>query len=265
MNDSTFKSFQKFIYEHSGIVLSDQKRSLLQGRIAKRIRALELKDEADYYSYVSGSGYEGELIELLNAVTTNVTHFFRESAHFDFLAKLLPELLKKQSSLKIWSAACSSGEEVYTLLASSLSVLGPQANIQILGTDLSSRVLTKAKKGVYSLEDASRIPPALLHRWFLKGTGPAQGYILAKKELRSKTRFESLNLVHHPYAIKEQFDIIFCRNVMIYFDQDTRAQVVNELAKHLNAGGYLFTAHAESLAGFKHPFKTIAPAIYQKS
>ncbi len=269
--ENDFKKFSRYVYDVAGINLHDGKKELLKARLAKILREREFSSFREYYSRVINdtSGYE--LTLLLNALSTNLTYFFREPQHFDFLEKeVFPELARSRQSskdkqLRLWSAGCSSGEEAYTMAMTAFEALGPSAEhqIEILATDLSTKVLAMARTGIYKQEKINKIPPKLGRRYFQKGRNRWKGYFRVKKEIREKVKFERLNLIEE-FQFDKPFDVIFCRNVMIYFDTPTRQMLVEKLYRTLAPGGYLFIGHSESLTGLRHSFKYIQPAIFKK-
>lgn len=270
LTTSEFVQFQRLIHQRAGIVLSDGKRALLVGRLARRMRELGLSSFSAYYAAVQAGG-QAELTRLLDAICTNETHFFREGAQFDLLRdRVCAEWLsdeeagRRARTVKVWSAACSTGEEPHSIamvLEDRLGRLG--WGIDILATDLSTRVLDQASAGVWRLDRAAPIPEAYLKSYMLKGVGPEEGKVKAGAQLRSRIRFAQLNLRDAQWAVRERFDAIFVRNVLIYFDAPTRHEVLRRLVSHLSPGGYLFLGHAEGMAGAALPLKSVMPAVYR--
>jgi chemotaxis protein methyltransferase CheR len=266
INADEFERFRSLIYAESGISLSDQKKSLLASRLSKRLRDLGLGTFTDYYDHVMADGTREEFTRMLDLISTNKTDFFREPKHFDFLReRILPELddVKK---IRVWSSACSTGEEPYTIAITLIeSVQYPaQWDFKILASDLSTRVLAKAAAGTYDDERLRDMPPAVVQRHFLRGRGDSAGMVKVKPHLAEMIKFRRLNLMDDQFPIKSPLDLIFCRNVMIYFDRPTQEKLVNKFHRYLKPGGYLFIGHSESLQWVEHPFKSIAPTIYRK-
>lgn len=261
-----FERFRTLIYGESGIALNEQKQSLLESRLTKRIRELGFETFSQYYDKVTGDSTREEFTRMLDLISTNKTDFFRESKHFDFLRDvILPELMP-QKRIRIWSSACSTGEEPYTIAITLFEgVQNPQAwDFKILASDLSTRVLAKAASGIYDEDRFRGMPPELLSRHFLRGRGESLGRFKVKPHLASMIRFQRLNLMDDCFPIKQPLDLIFCRNVMIYFDRPTQETLVNKFHRYLKPGGYLFIGHSESLQWINHPFQSVAPTIYRK-
>lgn len=261
-----FERFRTLIYDESGISLSEQKKSLLSSRLSKRLRDLGLSTFSEYFDFLTGDQTREEFTRMLDLISTNKTDFFREPKHFDFLRdRILPEL-EDVKRIRIWSSACSTGEEPYTIaMTLHESVQYPaQWDFQILASDLSTRVLAKAASGMYDEERVRDVPPDIVQRHFLRGRGESAGMIKVKPHLSSLIKFRRLNLMDDTFPIKSPLDLIFCRNVMIYFDRPTQEKLVNKFHRYLRPGGYLFIGHSESLQWVNHPFKSLAPTIYQK-
>lgn len=261
-----FEQFRTLVYKESGISLGDGKRSLIVSRLSKRLRDLSLDTFQQYFNLVTGSAGQEEFTQLLDLISTNKTDFFREPKHFDFLReKVLPELASTKR-VRIWSSASSSGEEPYTIAMTLYDgVQAPaQWNFHILASDLSTRVLAKASSGVYDAERVRDLPADTLKRHFLSGRGGAAGKVKVKPHLSDMVTFRRINLMDDRFPIKTPLDVIFCRNVMIYFDRPTQERLVGRFHKYLKPGGYLFIGHSESLQWLNQPFKSIAPTIYRK-
>lgn len=261
-----FLRFRKLIYDESGISLSDQKQSLVASRLSKRMRELGLMTFTEYYEQVTSDPTREEFVRLLDLISTNKTDFFREAKHFEFLReRILPELTGEKR-IRIWSSACSTGEEPYTIAMTLYEgVSDPsQWDFQVLASDLSTRVLAKAAAGVYSEDRFRDVPPDVLRRHFLRGRGEQAGAYKVKPHLAQMIRFRRLNLMNDQFPIQAPLDLVFCRNVMIYFDRPTQGRLVNKFHRYLKPGGYLFIGHSESLQWVEHPFKLLAPTIYQK-
>jgi chemotaxis protein methyltransferase CheR len=256
----------RLVYERSGITLHDGKRALIMARLQKRLHAGGFSSFSAYLRHVERDTTGAELTTLLDAIATNHTSFFREPQHFDLLrSRILPELLGRSEPVRIWSAACSTGEEPTTLAITLAEALPAHefARARILASDLSTRALATAKAGVYSLERVSEIPPVLLRKYFERGMGAQDGLVRVAAALRSRIDYRQVNLMDTS-SVWESFDVIFCRNVMIYFDRAVQERVVAQLERRLAPGGYLFIAHSESLNGVAHSLRWVAPAMYRK-
>jgi chemotaxis protein methyltransferase CheR len=265
--DADFKFICKLVMENTGIALSDRKRDLVYGRLAKRLRSLGMQSFDQYCAHVSVN--EDELNELVNAITTNQTAFFREAHHFDYLrATLLPKLMQYTSAhrrLRIWSAGCSTGEEPYSIAMVLREVLpaGQGWDARILATDIDSNVLAKAQQGIYPEEWASGIPERYLRRNFRRGQGDNAGMVRVNDDVRSLISFRQLNLIQD-WPMRGPFDMIFCRNVVIYFDKPTQRRLFNRYADLLADGGHLFIGHSETLFNVCDRFTLIGRTIYRK-
>jgi chemotaxis protein methyltransferase CheR len=269
LGDAEFDFIRHVVGENAGIVLGPNKRQLVQGRLARRLRELGLPSYEAYCDYVRDAGPE-ELVGLINAITTNVTSFFRENHHFEALASyMLPEAMKRNAAsrrLRVWSAGCSTGEEPYCISMAAAEVLpaSPRYDFKILATDIDSDVVAAATSGIYPLDRMASVSPERLKRFFLKGSGEHQGCAVAKETLKSLITFRTLNLLHG-WPMKGPFDVIFCRNVMIYFDQPTREKLVNRFSEMLAPGGYLCIGHSESIHAGTAPFKLVGKTIYRRT
>ncbi len=271
LSDSDFERLGSLIYRLSGIKMPASKKVMAEARIKKRLKALNMTSFSEYVNFVfSPKGSGTEILHVLDVISTNKTDFFREPFHFNYLTDVvLSDYLKKNSSLqyKIWSAGCSSGEEVYTLaiVLSEFSQKNREFDFSIFGTDISTAILDLATKGVYA---ESRLHPgvnqALIRKYFMMCKDQALKTCRVVPEIRQKTRFARLNFMDDNYCIAEKFDAIFCRNVLIYFDRSTQEKVVQKLCNYLKPGGYLFHGHSESLIGMDLPLKNIKPTIFQK-
>jgi len=264
INEREFNNFRQFIYEHAGISISSSKQSLVSGRLNKRLTLTGSKNFADYHSFISGHS-EAALAErqiAIDLLTTNETFFFREIRHFDFLRnEILPRI--NSGKFRVWSAASSTGEEAY----STAMCLAAHSKVdwEIVGTDISSRVVESASRGRYPLADAKKIPIEYLKEYCLKGTGRQSNNFLISKSLRQKVKFARANLLDSQSSLG-MFNLIFLRNVMIYFDKETKINVLNNVMRQLNPGGLLMIGHAESLQGITFPeLSLVQTAIYQKT
>lgn len=263
MKQASYDALRDFVYNHAGIQLGNSKQALVLARVGQRLRALGMDDPDLYLRQVLEQQDDDEIVHLLDAISTNFTSFFREEAHFHRLTTLLREWKAQgQSKFRIWCAAASTGEEPYTLSMVCQEALGENADLRILATDLSTRVLDSCRKGVYHESRMETVPPNSLKRWF--DTPDEDGFASARPALRAPLSFARLNLVQVPYAMKGPFDVIFCRNVMIYFDADGRGKFVREAARLIRPGGFLFVGHAESVSGMSAGFKPVAPSVYQR-
>jgi len=262
LTDRDMTRIAQLVYERSGITLHDGKRPLVVARLQKRLRALALETFAQYLKYLDGDKGSEELVLLLDAIATNHTYFFREEQHFKLLAeKIVPKHRQTRQPLNIWCAACSTGEEPYTI-AMTLGELNPPMDFRMLASDISTKALRAAQAGVYKMQAVEKLPIEILRKYFEKGMGDTAGFARVRKELRDNITFKHINLLEVP-AFDTKFDVIFCRNVMIYFDRAVQQRVVNALERHLRPGGYLFISHSESLNGVTHGMRWIAPAAYQ--
>lgn len=272
LSPKQFEQFSRLVHEHSGITLKPEKKLMLSSRLAKRVRALNLQSFDDYYVVLTTKDPHGhELEQMLNAVTTNKTHFFRESHHFDELRACLgrPSFLglggKSVPRLRIWSAACSTGEEPYSILMTVLDSLPgwESMDIRVLASDLDSQVLSVAERGIYRSEQCSDVPPALAKRWFVAGEGEHAGKLRVRRELRERVAFRRLNLMAPSWPIRIRFHAIFCRNALIYFDAPTQSSIVAAFLNYLEPGGYLFLGHSESMAGVRPDLKSLGRTVYR--
>lgn len=255
-----FTQFQQMIHRLAGIHMSEAKKPLMIGRLSKRLRHYDLPSFRDYYELVMRD--KAELQVAIDLLTTNETYFFREPKHMDFLRDHVLPAHDRASPFRIWSAACSSGEEVYTLAMLTADILG-DGPWEVIGSDISSRVLEKARKGHYSMERTEGIPQAYLRRFCLKGIGSQQGTFMIDAPLRERVRFMSVNLIG-PMPRLGLFHVIFLRNVMIYFDQKTKTQIVARMLPLLRPGGYFIVSHSESMAGVNDTLEAVRPSIYRK-
>ncbi len=267
MDESTFNKFRELVYQKSGISLGNGKEALVSARISKRMRALEINDFREYLKFVTQDKSGKEIVQLLDMISTNVTSFFRESNHFDFLKTIVSEWLSQgQRRFRFWSAACSTGEEPYTMaMILSETVTGNSVDMKILATDISTRVLDKCREGTYEGEKLKSIPPNFKERYFKQQRNDNGETIhLVNGALKNLIVFKRLNLSTHPFPMRGPFDVIFCRNVMIYFDNDLRSSLLGEMYRLLKPNGYLMVGHSESLTGIACDFRTLQPSVYIK-
>jgi len=272
LTDKQFVQIRGMIKSLAGIHLGDGKKELVKARLNKRLRQLGLGCFDEYIDFVRGDTTGGELIAMLDAISTNLTSFFRESGHFDYLNdKIIPRLKEQaaqsgQNRLRIWSAGCSSGEEPYTIGICTCEGIGNIGawDAKILATDLSTRVLGMAARGVYTEDRLETVSPQLRNRYFTTQGYRGQRSYRTSDQLRSLMTFSRLNLMD-PWPMRGPFDVIFCRNVMIYFDKPTQEKLVGRYGDILGPGGTLFIGHSESLTGCKHKLRYVQPTVYEKS
>lgn len=263
LSDKQFKRISELAYTYSGIKLGSGKEELVKSRLVKRLRALSLTNFDDYIDYVENDRTFQELPQMIYELTTNKTSFFRELPHFDYLRQsILPTLRNKR--IRIWSAGCSSGEEPYTIaivLREELPEID-RCDVAILATDLSKKVLSKAKSGIYDEMVIKDLPNNYLKYFDVEKTGSGKRYQV-RDNIKKLIKIAQLNLMEE-WPMKSTFNLIFCRNVMIYFDKETQNRLVNRFWEYLDSGGHLFVGHSESLTGLSHKFKFIQPATYMK-
>ena len=263
ITDQEFALYQKLIYKIAGIHLTDAKKVLLVGRLRKRLLHHQLASFGEYYRLVSSPAQAAELQVMVDLLTTNETYFFREPKHFAFLRDVILPARTPGERFRVWSAASSSGEEAYTI-AMLLSEHLPGGNWEVFGSDLSTQVLERARAAVYPLERAEGIPPAYLAKYCLKGVRSQAGTLLMSTQLRKNVSFRQINLKQPMEARLGDFDVIFLRNVMIYFDLETKQLVVNNLLPRLKPGGWFIVGHSESLNGIASVLQPVQPTIYRK-
>lgn len=265
LSTEQFQTISELVYEKAGIHLKSGKEALVRARLMKRLRALGLQTISDYMTLIRSESGDKEIGFMIDVMTTNKTSFFRESAHFDFLREtVLPEI-QDQNRLRFWSAACSSGEEPYTLaivLRESLPDIR-RRDALILATDISRRMLNIAGRGSYTFDKVKDIRGEYLRKYFVRSKTPGEDVYRVKPEVRALARFAYLNLMQR-WPMKGSFQVIFCRNVMIYFDRSTQQELVNRFWDLLAHGGYLFVGHSEGLSAIHHQFRYVRPAVYQK-
>lgn len=265
LSDQDFDKLRQLIHKKAGISMSDAKRSLVAGRLRKRLVALDLNGYNEYLNFLKKDeqANTGEIQHFIDLLTTNETWFFREERHFEFLKQQLKNRPIAQGT-NLWSAASSSGEEAYSIamtLAETMSLSSPW---QIFGTDISSEILLKARKGIYMKDKIKGLSSPLKKKYMLNGVRAYEDYLAVVPELKKKVQFKAFNLLNSPLP-GTKFDFIFCRNVLIYFNQEDKQKVIHRLASCLKMGGYFFPGHSESLHGLYDKLKTIEPSIYQKT
>ncbi|MFT3963359.1 CheR family methyltransferase [Propionivibrio sp.] len=263
ITEREFALFRRLIHEIAGISLSDAKKVLLAGRLGKRLRHYGLGTFSEYYRLLSSGDHPEELQTMVDLLTTNETYFFREPHHFDFLRREILAGRRDAAAFRLWSAASSSGEEAYSV-AMVLAEALPDAPWEIVGSDICTRVLARAAAGHYPLARTEGIPPGYLRRYCLKGVRAHAGTLLIAPELRRRVRFLQINLMQPVDAGIGEFDVVFLRNVMIYFDQATKTRVVHNLLPRLRPGGHLIIGHSETLAGVTDRVVAVRPTIYRK-
>ncbi|GAH50688.1 unnamed protein product, partial [marine sediment metagenome] len=264
MSTVDFNNLSNFIFTEYGIKMPKEKKIMLQGRLLKRLRALNMTKFSDYVDYVfSEEGQENEVIHMIDVVSTNKTDFFREAVHFDFLnQQILPEYVENYSfgkQMKIWSAGCSSGEEPYTIAITlyEFKKNHPAFDFHIHGTDVSSRILESAALAIYKEDTIEKIPVKIKKKYFLRSKNRDNKTVRVIKQLRDKVSFSLLNFMDNNYYVQKTFDVIFCRNVLIYFELETQESVINKLCRYLKDGGYFFLGHSETIIDKKVPLKQL--------
>ncbi len=266
--DKDFKFIATLIGEHAGIVLGEIKRDLVYGRLVKRLRALGMKKFSDYCAYLDNGSNKVEFEEFVNALTTNLTSFYRESHHFDYLQdEILTRLMREpgRKSLRIWSAGCSTGPEPYSIAMTVADTVPADWDVKILATDIDTKVLATAASGIYELDLANRgLTSDRLKRWTMRGKGERANQIKMRPELSAMITFRQLNLLE-AWPMKNQFDIVFCRNVVIYFDKSTQEKLFDRFANQIHPNGHLIIGHSESLNKVCDRFKLVGKTIYQRT
>jgi chemotaxis protein methyltransferase CheR len=259
-----FRQIRELAYQRFGLDLKRGKEALVTARLCKKLRKLGFRTFAEYHRHVLADTTGDALVELIDALTTNHTSFLRERAHFEFLAQVANQEFREVSTLRIWSAACSSGEEPYSIAMCLAEALSNSRSCQfsILASDISTRVLEAARKAVYPSVRFEEVPEPWRRAYLLRGRGESQGFYKVKPELAQRVEFERINLIE-PFPHRGLFHVIFCRNVLMYFDKPTQQNVVQRLSVCLELGGYLFVGHAESLTGIQHGLHYVRPATYR--
>lgn len=272
LKDREFSRFSSFIYDEVGIKMPPAKKTMLEARLQKRLKALGLNTFEEYADFVfSAAGKGDELIHLIDVVTTNKTDFFREPAHFDYLVKsAIPSLIDDRDAgirnpLKIWSAGCSTGEEPYTLamVLSEFTASNPGFRTSILASDISTSVLSKARNAIYTEDRVDTIPLQLKKKYLLRSKDTSKSLVRIAPQLRTMVSFRRLNFMED-FGLQDQMDIIFCRNVIIYFDKPTQERLLNRFHRQLVRGGFLFLGHSETLNGLNVPLHSVASTVYRK-
>ena len=277
LRDREFTAFQELIYQEAGIYLSKVKQALLVGRLSRRVRELGLDSFAAYYERVVDPRYPEERVELINCICTHETHFFREPRQFEYLENVALPKWRAQAEaggrarrVRAWSAGCSSGEEPFSIAMSLLAACPPKGGwtVEVVATDVSTRVLERARAATWSLDRSKHIPDAYLKRFMLRGHGEHDKKMKAGPELREAVRFEHLNLNDGSYQLAGAFDLVFCRNVLIYFDANSKERVIRNLLDRLSPDGLLFLGHAETLSSFQPEQggapRAVMPTIYSR-
>jgi chemotaxis protein methyltransferase CheR len=266
-----FRQLRKLVYDEAGIHLPDAKRALCEARLARRLRELGLRSYEQYCELLLAPEQSAERVYMLDCITTNETHFFREPKHFELLEKtVLPGFAAQAAAramprrVRAWSAACSSGEEPYTLAMCLLAAFPRESgwDLELFASDISTRMLERATEATWPIDKAKEIPERYLRRFMLRGFGPQEGKLRCGPELRDLVRFCRVNLNQPPYPVSGSFDLIFCRNVLIYFDAQSRARAIDQLIDRLSPRGHLFVGHSESLHNVTRRVSLIAPSVY---
>jgi chemotaxis protein methyltransferase CheR len=259
-----FAKICALMYDRFGIQIGPAKKHLVAARLADTLRRKSMRSYKEFLHHVASDSTGRELSVMVDALTTNFTSFFREREHFQFLSKHVLPGLRDRAKIRFWSAGCATGEEPYSIACTLLEAFGPaHPPIEILATDISRRALAEARRGVYPAERFSDQPLAWRKRFLLRGDGKWQGWCRFKPDVHRMVRFDYLNL-NDAFPQAGTFNVIFCRNVMIYFDQPARQRLIVRLAEKLESGGYFFPGHAESLSGVEHNLQLVEPAIYRK-
>jgi len=268
LSERDFHKLTDLIYRACGIHLGPAKKTMVELRLRRRLEALQMASFREYQEYLMGRGGDQELTALIDVITTNKTDFYREPGHFDFLTRVvLPSLAAGSGRpLQVWSAGCSSGEEPYTLAMVLTEYAGQRSGYQfsILATDISTRVLDKARRGIYEMGTIAPIPAEAKRKYLLKSRDRDKPRTRVAPEIRARVEFQRLNLMDADFGLAHPMDVIFCRNVVIYFDKTTQEQLIQKFARNLHPNGYLFMGHSETLHGFDVPLAQVAPTVYRK-
>jgi chemotaxis protein methyltransferase CheR len=262
LTEQDFARVCKRIHERAGIALGSQKRQLVYSRLSRRLRELQLPDFTSYLERLDSDAHSPEWQEFVNALTTNLTAFFREAHHFPVLAEHVRRLTHP---VRVWCSAASTGEEPYSIAMTLIEALGSKASsATVVATDIDTQVLARAEAGIFTLEQAAKLSPERLKRFFLRGSGAHEGKVRVRPELAAMVRFSQLNLLDASYAFKEPFDAIFCRNVMIYFDKPTQTQVLQRFVPVLKSNGLLFAGHSENFTLSSQAFRLRSQTVYER-
>ncbi|SPE36983.1 Chemotaxis protein methyltransferase 2 [Candidatus Sulfopaludibacter sp. SbA6] len=271
LSDRDFDRLRTLIYTESGINLGSDKKTMMEIRLKRRLHSLSISSFAEYCDRVfAPEARHNELIHLIDVITTNKTDFFREAGHFDYLvSKALPDLAARKGALRqslVWSAGCSTGEEPYTLamVLNEYSQTCPGFRFRVLATDISTAVLARAGMGVFKSESVSPVPRLLVRKYFMRSRDPESDLLRVVPELRALVEFRRLNFMDADFDLPEPPEIVFCRNVIIYFDRPTQVRLLEKLTRHLAPGGYFFAGHSESLQGMDLPLVPVAPSVYRR-
>lgn len=258
-SDRDFGRIRDLIYRRAGIVLADHKREMVYGRLARRVRAQGLLCFGDYVDSLEREPSHPEWDAFTNALTTNLTSFFREAHHFPLLAD---HVAGTTGRVRVWCAAASTGEEPYSIAITLMEALGGRREFEVLGTDIDTDALTRAEQGIYSMDQVSKLPPERVRRFFQKGSGSRAGYVRIRPEIAARVSFQKLNLVADQWPVSGDFDAIFSRNVMIYFDQGTQVRILDRFVPHLKPNGLLFAGHSESFSYISDRFRLRGQTVY---
>ena len=271
LSERAYAFLADLVYRRSHIRLGTDKQAFVAGRLASRLRQIGCPTYEDYCSLLESASADEEAEQLVDLVSTNHTHFFREPDHFEFLARdLLPAAARQAMAdsrpFRVWCAAAASGEEAYSLaiVLAEFERLHQGPHWTLEASDISRRMLTRCRQGIYEADRVRMLDPTWLSRYFRRGFGDREGFYRVKTELRARIHVAAINLFQSTYPLSHPQDVIFCRNVMIYFDEASRQTLVNRLFDQLAAGGHLFVGHTESLLGLRHRFRQVRPAVYQR-
>jgi chemotaxis protein methyltransferase CheR len=274
LSTADFRRLARFIESELGIRMPESKRIMIESRLQKRLRQFGFAGFGEYVDFVfSDEGREGELINMIDAVTTNKTDFFREADHFDYLVgTILPAAERRDGAgvsrpFSVWSAGCSTGEEPYTIamVLKERCAIEPRFSFRIFASDLSTQVLEKARDGVFDADKAEVVPMSFKRKYMLKSKDRARPQVRMKPEIRSLITFARINFMDDSYPVDERFDAVFCRNVIIYFERRVQESILRKLCGHIRPGGWLILGHSETLTGMDMPLRAVAPTIYERN